>query len=105
MDENCLRDCPVAARVENLENQAEEFQAQNSSSHKEIFARLNSLEKAEAVQEVHYTNIIAKLDNLTTKVTEIEQKPGKRWEALVADVVKLVVAAVVGFFLGKAGLG
>ena len=57
------------------------------------------------MQEVHYNAIMDKLDNLTSKVCNLEQKPAKCWEALVRDVIKLVVAAVVGFFLAQAGLG
>lgn len=102
---DCIQNCPVAGRVDALEGQLDEYQAQNSSSHKEVFSRLNALEKAEAVQNVHYDAIIAKLDNLTHKVCNLEQKPAKRWEALVGDIIKLVVAAVVGYFLARAGLG
>ena len=102
---DCAQNCPVAGLVESLEGQLAEYQAQNSARHTEIFGRLNALEKSEAVQEVHYNAIMDKLDNLTSKVCNLEQKPAKRWEALVGDVIKLVVAAVVGFFLARAGLG
>lgn len=102
---DCTQNCPVAGRVDALEGQLDEYQAQNSATHKEIFTRLNTLERSEAVQEVHYTAIMGKLDNLTTKIETLEKKPAKRWEALVGDIIKLVVAAVVGFFLARAGLG
>lgn len=38
-------------------------------------------------------------------IKELEQKPSKRWETLVSDVIKLIVAAVMGFALAKIGLG
>lgn len=102
---DCVQNCPVAGRVDALEGQLDEFQAQNSATHKEIFTRLNTLERSEAVQEVHHKAIMDKLDNITHKVCALEQKPAKRWEALVGDIIKLVVAAVVGFFLARAGIG
>ena len=38
------------------------------------------------------------------RLEQIEAKPGKRWEAIVSDIIKLIVAAAVGFALAKAGL-
>ncbi len=102
---DCVQNCPVAARVDALDGQLEEYQTQNSATHKEIFSRLNVLERSEAVQEVQYTTIMSKLDNLSSKIDTLEKKPGKRWEALVSDIIKLVVAAVVGYILARVGLG
>lgn len=102
---DCAQNCPVASRVEALEGKLDEYQTQNSASHKEVFTRLNALERSKDVQEVHHQAIMDKLDTLTHKVCALEQKPAKRWEALVGDIIKLVVAAIVGFFLARAGLG
>lgn len=102
---DCVQNCPIAARVDSLEGQMDEFQAQNTSSHKEIFSRLNSLEKSEAVQEVHYNAIIAKLDNLTHKVEKLEQKPAKRWEAVIASAISAVVTGVTVYLLAGGGIG
>lgn len=38
------------------------------------------------------------------RLETIEQKPAKRWEALVSDIIKLLVAALIGFGLAKIGL-
>ena len=102
---DCVQNCPVAARVENLESQAEELQAQNSSSHKEIFSRLNALEKAGAVQEVYYTSIMSKLDTLTQKVENQEQKPARRWEAAVTALIGALVGAVAAYLLAGGRIG
>jgi tetrahydromethanopterin S-methyltransferase subunit C len=37
-------------------------------------------------------------------VKELSGKSGKRWEALVSQIITLVVAAVVGFLLARLGL-
>lgn len=38
-------------------------------------------------------------------VDELQEKPGKRWETIVGQIIGLVVAAVVGLVLAKIGLG
>lgn len=38
------------------------------------------------------------------RLEAIEQKPGKRWETLVGDIIKLLLAALIGFGLAKLGL-
>ena len=102
---DCTQNCPVAARVDALDGQLEEYQAQHSATHKEIFGRLNTLERAEAVQEVHYKTIVDKLDILSSKMDTLEKKPGKRWETLVSEIIKLLVAVVGGYLLARVGLG
>lgn len=102
---DCAQSCPVAARVDALEGQMDEVQTQNTSSHKEIFSRLNSLEKAEAVQGVHYASIMAKLDNLTAKVEQLEQKPAKRWETVIAAAISALVTGVAVFLLSGGRIG
>jgi len=65
---------------------------------------MNKLERQEAVQEVQYTTILEKLDDLAGKVDSLEAKPGKRWEAIVDKVIWAVCAAVIAFLLARIGL-
>lgn len=44
---------------------------------------------------------MAKIDD---RVKSIEDKPAKRYDAIVGQVISIVVAGVVGFFLAKFGL-
>lgn len=88
---DCRENCPVAEKVSRLEEQLDEYQAQNGDSHREIYGRLNTLESTSAVQGTRFDFIIEKLDNLTRSVEEIKQKPAKRWEAVVAAVISAVV--------------
>lgn len=92
------------AELERLEQQVEELQSQNSDTHREIFGRLNSLERQEAVQEVQYSTILEKLDSLAGKVDALEAKPGKRWDGLVEKAIWAVLAAVIAFLLARIGL-
>lgn len=83
--------------------------------HKTLFRRI---EKAEELNEsVHslalsvqkltdsLTNTNKTVTDLCTDVDELKAKPGKRWEALAMDVLKVVVGGMIGFLLVKLGLG
>ena len=99
--ENCNpKDCPLNPRVEALE----ESNKQHSDTHKEIFRRLNEVEKDNAVQNAQYKTILEKLDTLTAKVEALEAKPGKRWESIVEKAIWAVAAAVIAFLLARVGL-
>jgi uncharacterized coiled-coil protein SlyX len=44
------------------------------------------------------TDNSAKLDQ---KISDLELKPGKRWETVAMQIVQLVIAGVVGFLLSQ----
>lgn len=45
------------------------------------------------------------INKLTTDVEVLKAEPAKRWKFVVEKAIYFVVAAVVGFFLAKAGFG
>lgn len=102
---DCAQNCPIAKKVERLEEQMDEFQAQNGDSHREIYGRLNTLERASDVQGAHYDAILEKLDNLTQKVDALEQKPAKRWEAAAAAVISAIVTGLTVYLLSGGRIG
>ena len=93
------------AALTRLENQINEIQEQNAISHREIYGRLNKLERGEAAQNVQYNAIMEKLDNLTRKVEALEAKPAKRWDGLVGTIITAIATGLVVFLLAKAGVG
>ena len=107
MTEKCADNCPLIPRVEALERANE----QHGSTHREMYDRLRELERLEGIQGEQYKAILEKLDGLTqkhdalnTKLSELEAKPGKRWEALAEKALWAVCAAVIAFLLAKIGL-
>ena len=92
------------AGLARLENQINEIQAQNTISHREIYDRLNSLERGEAAQAVQYNAIMDKLDNLTRKLEALEAQPAKRWEGLVGTVIAAIAAALIACLLARIGI-
>lgn len=67
-------------------------------------AALNELTTAVKVMVTKQEYIADKVDGLDAKVTELECKPGKRWDGLVEKLIWAVAAAVVGFLLAQVGL-
>jgi len=67
-------------------------------------AALNELTTAVKVMVTKQDYIADKVDGLDAKVTDLEKKPGKRWDGLVEKIVWAVAAAVVGFLLAQIGV-
>ena len=83
--------------------------------HKTLFRRIDKAEElnesvhslALSVQKLtdSLTNTNKTVTDLCTDVDELKAKPGKRWETLAMDVMKVIVGGVIGFVLVKLGLG
>lgn len=65
---------------------------------------LNELATTMRVMTEKQTHIAETVDKLDSKVEVLEGKPGKRWDAAVDTIVKLVVGAFISYLLVKAGL-
>ena len=50
-------------------------------------------------------NVESDVREIKTDVKALTEKPGKRWDAIVAAVVTAIVAGLVGWALAHAGLG
>lgn len=93
----------------------EKTQAAAEEQHKTIFRRVEKLEEEQktmqafAVSLEKLANAVGstekKVDGLCKDVEAIKAKPGKRWETLAMDVLKVIVGGVVGFLLVKLGIG
>lgn len=57
------------------------------------------------VLAVREENVESDVKEIKKDVKSLTDKPGQRWEALVTQIIAIVVAAVVGFLLAKVGLG
>lgn len=93
----------------------EKTQAAAEEQHKTLFRRVENLEEEQktmhafAVSLEKLANAIGstekKVDGLCKDVEDMKAKPGKRWEALAMDVLKVIVGGLVGFLLVKLGIG
>ena len=65
---------------------------------------LHNLATSVAVMAEQMKTMNKSVVTLTGEVEELKEKPAKRWEALVGQIVITIAAAVVGFVLAKFGL-
>lgn len=65
---------------------------------------INRLATSMEVMVVKQEEVADSVGKLDAKVTVLEAKPAKRWEALVDKVVWAVAAALIGFLLAQIGL-
>ena len=105
MPENCNpKDCPVSARVEALKEEFNTYRANSSSTHRQMFERIGTLEQNRAALNEKLDSMDEKLDELTATAKELAEKPAKRWEGIVDKAIWAVCAAVIAFLLGRVGL-
>lgn len=93
----------------------EKTQAAAEEQHKTLFRRVGKLEEEQktmqafAVSLEKLANAVGstekKVDGLCKDVEAIKAKPGKRWEALAMDAMKVLAGAVIAYFLSKLGVG
>ena len=78
-----------------------EVQVQNLENDVSNIKDLTSAVKENVLETKHMREDINKMDN---RVKSIEEKPGKRFDNIIGQVISIIVAGVVGFFLAKFGI-
>lgn len=90
-------------------------QAAADEQHKHIFERLDKQDSmiesvhslARSVDRLTQQQSVMRqqMDDMSADLTDIKDKPARRWETVTMDIVKIVVAALVGYLLSKMGVG
>lgn len=70
----------------------------------ETVGKIEGLTIAIEKMSVSINTMATEIKQQGTRLENIESKPGKKWENLVSEVIKLIVAALIGFALAKIGL-
>ena len=65
---------------------------------------LHRLATALEVMATKQESMSKSMDKLTDKVEALEAEPAKKWRFVVEKAIYFVVAAIVGFIMGKTGL-
>lgn len=101
------KDCPVNGvscvsinRVEALERAVEAEKEARSRAHEKIYDRLGELERGMATVTTQYSSICDRLASISADLNAIKDRPGKRWETIIAAVI----TGVVGFLLARFGM-
>lgn len=91
--------CVYAQRIEALEKSADK----NSGAHEKIYERLNAIERDNCATEVQYGQIMKSLDEIKGDVSELKQRPVKRFDAIQMALISSFISVIVGLaikFLG-----
>ncbi len=64
---------------------------------------LQKLATSVAVMAEQIKTMNSSVQTLTGKVDKLEEKPAKRWDAIVEKIILTIVAAVIGFILAHYG--
>lgn len=93
----------------------EEFARRMGDEHKRQSKRIEALERRQddldkivssmATMEERQSRMGEDIDEIKTDVRALTDKPGKRWEQLVATVISVIVGAVLGVLLAQLGMG
>lgn len=84
----------MSSSLETLEQrvgQLEDDRDRNRDAHEKIYARLDKLEKVQAVN----TKLVEGIDEIKADVKELKEKPAKRWDNAVNSIIQwLIIAAL-----------
>lgn len=95
----CENDCVNEHRIKNLEEDLRDFKERNSKDHKEFYNRLENVEKDMVSSKSDREHINAKLDEISTDVKSLTEKPAKRYETIVTSILTAIIGALAGFIL------
>lgn len=102
-----MTDEEAAIKLTDLDNRAKSntHRLDKLEKSNEAINRLATAVEVMAKEQSHQTQAMADIktdvSKLDTKVEALEQKPAKRWEALVGAIIAALVALAVGYFLGS----
>lgn len=97
----------MEVKIEHRLTEVEERAKSNSHRITEIEKRQNNLDDLVGTVKVladREERVEGDVKEIKDDVKSIKDKPAKRWESVVTQIITILVAAVVGFILAKFGL-
>ena len=95
----------MANQLEGLGKRSDESIERINAGQRNQGERIGKLENAYTLTAQIMPRLETSVNTLTTKVDTLEKEPGQKWKTVTAQIIGLVVAAVVGGALMKlAGL-
>lgn len=67
-------------------------------------AVLHQLATSVAVMAEQMKTMNNSVSTLADEVEELKEKPGKRWDSLITQIISIIVAGLFGFLMAKFGL-
>jgi predicted nucleic acid-binding Zn-ribbon protein len=97
----------MEVKIEHRLTEVEERAKSNSHRLDEVEKRQDNLEKLTSTVEVlavREKSVEADVKEIKCDVKNLTNKPAQRWESVITQIITIIVAAAVGYFLSKIGL-
>ena len=101
------RDCigkAAAAQLEGRIKALEDWRKDSKDFHEKFYNWQREQIARDAKLDEKLSNMDMNIEKLLAKQESCDEKPGKRWDALVDKAIWAVLAAVITFILAKFGL-
>lgn len=90
-------------RITKLEIQVSENKAR-IERHEEKISKLSDVYIALTKVTDKVDNVEKDISEVKSDIKEIKEKPAKKWESVVSQIISILVATIAGYFLAKVGL-
>lgn len=96
--------------MENIEQAVYELEVRSKNNTQRLdkleqtITALNDMAISVKVMATKMETLVGQVDKLDVKVSDLEAKPGKRYEGLVEKIIWAVTGAVVAWILTRIGL-
>lgn len=87
----------LSYRVAQVEKEMQEA----SKNRKDIYNRLDEIEKFQAVHSQQYETIIQSLNELKEEVKALTSKEGNKWDTLVKSIITGLSGGILGYIVSK----
>ena len=89
--------CIHSADIQQLKQDSE----RNSTQHREFYDKFNDLTTKQAIADERYNNILAVQNDIKSTVTELKEKPAKRWDNISLTVITTIISLIIGGIIGS----
>lgn len=87
--------CVHSAEIRELQKDAE----RNSKQHKEFYNEISNMKQGMAVSDERYNNLLSVMNEVKTAVSDLKEKPAKKWDSVSMYVITAIIGGVIGFLL------
>lgn len=98
MDESTT--CRNQQRIEAIERELD----QNHSAHKDFFSKLESISEARVKTDTTLDNVQRMVEEIRVDVKMLKEKPAKRYETVVNQVLQYIITAILAYIAIKIGI-
>lgn len=89
--------CIHSADIQQLKQDSE----RNSTQHREFYDKFNDITTKQAIADERYNNILAVQNEIKSSVTDLKEKPAKRWDSITLGAITSIVGLILGYIINQ----